>query len=305
MILFFVFQLEDILHPFTLAYEQTNRYLMAKMGKMVQLTHRLVGFLQVLEWAWDIATEYLRMKNYFTGSISEDFISTVRGIYEKIHGMDMDNTGERVLVASVSVVEKAINVSEALLEQYKLLMHLPDEVVRSPCANNKPKKNAKDRPINNRKLEKSKSKFAEHISGILTHNSVIFAPSTLYRGLSVFKHHSANVKTVLKGLLKMGLLVSFENGAVSSTKKSTVYAKWLPMPDDQVECQRFEQMLASFNDNNITSDTVIRSTTTVSLLPHKAIPRSVVINYLKSDRYARLNLDLGESVDEPAGDTGN
>ncbi|CAF1345928.1 unnamed protein product [Rotaria magnacalcarata] len=50
----------------TLAYQQTDRYLMAKVGKLVQLTHRLVGLLQILEWSWNIAAEYLRINSCFT-----------------------------------------------------------------------------------------------------------------------------------------------------------------------------------------------------------------------------------------------
>lgn len=59
-----------------------------------------------------------------------------------------------------------------------------------------------------------------------------------------------------------------------------------------MECQRFEQLLGEFNDDQLSSTSVVGSTTTVSLLPHKASPQAAVFNYLKSSRYARLNLDF-------------
>ncbi|CAF1345911.1 unnamed protein product [Rotaria magnacalcarata] len=74
-------------------------------------------------------------------------------------------------------------------------------------------------------------------------------------------------------------------------KKAMVYVKWLPNMNDPVECQRFEQILGTFNDDRISSDSVITSTTSVSLLPHKAQPRPITLNYLKNDRYARLKLE--------------
>ncbi|CAF5144936.1 unnamed protein product, partial [Rotaria socialis] len=47
-----------------------------------------------------------------------------------------------------------------------------------------------------------------------------------------------------------------------------------------------------FNDDQLSSTSVVSCTTTVSLSPHKAAPQAAVLNYLKSSRYARLNLDF-------------
>ncbi|CAF4345680.1 unnamed protein product, partial [Adineta steineri] len=75
-----------------------------------------------------------------------------------------------------------------------------------------------------------------------------------------------------------------------------VYIKWLPKQNDELECQTFEQLLATFNDEQISADLVIASTTTVSLLPHKAVLRPVVLNYLKNDRYSRLHIELNVNL---------
>ncbi|CAF5011075.1 unnamed protein product, partial [Rotaria socialis] len=50
--------------------------------------------------------------------------------------------------------------------------------------------------------------------------------------------------------------------------------------------------LGEFNDDQLSSTSVVSCTTTVSLSPHKAAPKAAVLNYLKSSRYARLNLDF-------------
>lgn len=265
------------------------------MGKMIQLTHRLVGLLQVLEWSWKIAEEYIQMNYCFSGSVTEDFILDIRNIFNKFH--TTNDVKERAFVSTVTSVEHAINISEALLEQYKLLMRLPDEVIRVTGAN---KNNIKDgiteHKISGEKLEKSKSKRAEHISRILLFNSVMFTSTTLYDSHNVFKHYSQNVNMVLQDLTKIGLLKEFQDGTISRTKKAVVYVKWIPYENDPIECQQFELMLATFNDSTICAKTVIDATTTASLLPHKARPKPIVLNYLNSDRYARLNLKLNEAI---------
>lgn len=287
---------------FILAYNQTDRYLMAKMGKMIQLTHRLVGFLQVLEWTWKIIGEYLHINNFFTGLISEEFTLGVRNIFNRLY--ETNTNDKRSFVANVTSVKHAINISEALLEQYKILMRLPEDIIRIGCSNNNISKvDTVEHTILNRKLEKSKSKFNEHIRGVLLFKSVIFTPTTLYKSCSAFKHHSENVNSVLKELSEMGLIIAFKDGIISSTKKAVVYAKWLPKMNDELECQRFGRMLATFNDDQISANSVIASTSAVSLLPHKAIPRQIVLNYLKSDRYAQLNLDLDTNVVDQEGDS--
>lgn len=276
---------------FILAYQQTDRYLMAKIGKMVQLTHRLVGLVQVLEWSWNIAAEYLRINGRFNSSITNEFIQDVREIFKRIHGED--STDKRTFVVSIAAVERAINISQALLEQYKLIMHVPDDLNRiiSQKSDNV-QSDVVERSSMNNKLEKSKSKFSEHVRGILLFKSVIFTSTTLYRACSVFRHHSENVNSVLQALVKADLLIAFSNGVVTPTKKAVVYIKWLPGINNPVERQRFEQTLATFNDDRISADSVIASTTVASLEPHKACPQPAVLNYLKNDRYSQLKLNF-------------
>ncbi|CAM4813371.1 unnamed protein product [Rotaria magnacalcarata] len=291
-----------------LAYKQTDRYLMAKIGKTVQLTHRLVGLIQVLEWSWKIAAEYLRIYGCFTSSISEDFISSVRRIFKDLYGEYNDD--KRGFMISMVSVEHGINISQALLEQYKIIMRLPDDPVRGVTSNNNNlQSNTTENFSMNIKLEKSKLKFSEHVRGILLFKSVMFTSTTLYKSCSVFRHHSENVNSVLQELAKRGLIIEFKNGVVSATKKATVYVKWFPNINDTVECQRFEQLLGEFNDDQLSSTSVVSCTTTVSLSPHKAAPQAAVLNYLKSSRYARLNLDftghtivLENSLDDDAVD---
>ncbi|CAM4824639.1 unnamed protein product [Rotaria magnacalcarata] len=274
-----------------LAYKQTDRYLMAKIGKTVQLTHRLVGLIQVLEWSWKIAAEYLRIYGCFTSSISEDFISSVRQIFKDLYGEYNDD--KRGFMISMVSVEHGINISQALLEQYKIIMRLPDDPVRGATSNNNNLQSKTTENFSmNIKLEKSKLKFSEHVRGILLFKSVMFTSTTLYKSCSVFRHHSENVNSVLQELAKRGLIIEFKNGVVSATKKATVYVKWFPNINDTVECQRFEQLLGEFNDDQLSSTSVVSCTTTVSLSPHKAAPQAAVLNYLKSSRYARLNLDF-------------
>ncbi|CAF2087160.1 unnamed protein product [Rotaria magnacalcarata] len=291
-----------------LAYKQTDRYLMAKIGKTVQLTHRLVGLIQVLEWSWKIAAEYLRIYGCFTSSISEDFISSVRQIFKDLYGEYNDD--KRGFMISMVSVEHGINISQALLEQYKIIMRLPDDPVRGATSNNNNLQSKTTENFSmNIKLEKSKLKFSEHVRGILLFKSVMFTSTTLYKSCSVFRHHSENVNSVLQELAKRGLIIEFKNGVVSATKKATVYVKWFPNINDTVECQRFEQLLGEFNDDQLSSTSVVSCTTTVSLSPHKAAPQAAVLNYLKSSRYARLNLDftghtivLENSLDDDAVD---
>lgn len=267
---------------------------MAKIGKMTQLTHRLVGLIQILEWSWKIVVEYLRINGHFTSNISEEFISSISQIFKDFYG-DLSDDKRTLLVSMVSV-EHGINISQALLEQYKVIMRLPDDhPVGAASISNNAQPHTIEHSIMNMKLEKSRSKFGEHVRGILLFKSVIFTSTTLYKACSVFRHHSGNVNVVLQELVKSGLIVEFKNGVVSATKKATVYVKWLPNVNDPVECQSFEQLLGAFNDDQLTSTSVIGSTTTISLLPHKATTQVAVLNYLKSDRYARLNLNFIEN----------
>ncbi|CAF0925865.1 unnamed protein product [Rotaria sordida] len=216
---------------------------------------------------WKIAAEYLRINGYFTSCISNDFISNIRQIFERLHSEDSSDK--------------------------RTHMRIPDDPVRAVSPHsNKVQSDAVERTSINRKLEKSKSKYSEHVRGILLFKSVIFTSTTLYKACSVFRHHSGNVNSVLQELLKMGLIIAFDNRIISSTKKALVYAKWLPNVNDLVECQRFEQMLATFNDDLISADSIIACTTAVSLLPHKANPKPAVLNYLKNERYAQLKLDF-------------
>jgi hypothetical protein len=203
-----------------IAFKQNDRYLMAKMGKMIQLTHRLVGLLQVLEWSWKIAVEYLQMNNCFFGSVTEDFILDIRNIFNRFH--TTNNVKDRTFVSTVTSVEHAINISEALLEQYKLLMHLPDEIIRVTGLNkNNTKDGITEHQKSDEKLEKSKSKCAEHTSRIFLFNSVMFTPTTLYESHNVFKHYSQNVNMVLQDLTTTGLLKDFQDGTISRTKKGS------------------------------------------------------------------------------------
>ncbi|CAF4132535.1 unnamed protein product, partial [Rotaria magnacalcarata] len=239
-----------------LAYKQTDRYLMAKIGKTVQLTHRLVGLIQVLEWSWKIAAEYLRIYGCFTSSISEDFISSVRQIFKDLYGEYNDD--KRGFMISMVSVEHGINISQALLEQYKIIMRLPDDPVRGATSNNNNLQSKTTENFSmNIKLEKSKLKFSEHVRGILLFKSVMFTSTTLYKSCSVFRHHSENVNSVLQELAKRGLIIEFKNGVVSATKKATVYVKWFPNINDTVECQRFEQLLGEFNDDQLSSTSVV------------------------------------------------
>lgn len=268
---------------------------MAKIGKMVQLTHRLVGLVQVLEWSWNIAAEYLRINGGFNSSISDEFVHDVREIFKSFHGED--NVDKRTFVVQIVAVERAINISQALLEQYKVIMHVPD--YSSRIVSQKVDSIQSDvviRPSMNHKLEKSKSKFADHVRGILLFRSVMFTSTTLYKACSVFRHHSENVNSVIKSLVKVGLLIAFNNGVVSSTKKAVVYIKWLPDSNNPVECQSFEQILATFNDDRISADSVIASTTVASLTPHNAYPKPAVLNYLKNNRYSQLNLNFSSNI---------
>ncbi|CAF4349409.1 unnamed protein product, partial [Rotaria sordida] len=104
-----------------------------------------------------------RINGYFTSCISNDFISNIRQIFERLHGEDSGD--KRTFVVSVVSVERAINISQALLEQYKVIMRIPDGPVRvvSPHSN-KVQSDAVERTSINRKLEKSKSNYSEHAS---------------------------------------------------------------------------------------------------------------------------------------------
>lgn len=189
---------------------------MAKIGKMVQLTHRLVGLIQVLEWSWKIVTEYLQKYGCFTSIISEDFISSVLQIFKDLYGECNDD--KRGYMISMVSVEHGINISQALLEQYKIIMHLPDDPARGATSNNNnAQSNTTENFSTNIKLEKSKLKFGEHVRGILLFKSVMFTSTTLYKSCSVFRHHSVNVNSVLQELVKRGLIIEFKNGVVSAT----------------------------------------------------------------------------------------
>ncbi|CAF1523671.1 unnamed protein product [Adineta steineri] len=207
------------------------------------------------------------------GSISKRCKSDVCKNFKRIYIADRNH--KRTFVITVASVKHAINISETILEQYKLLMRAPDKNLRNIYSNdnndNCTKIDRMERTMINRKLERSKSKFNEHMRGIL-----------------LFKSE----------LLKVGAVVAFKDGVISSTKKAVVYTKWLPNTNDAIECQKFERMLATFNDEKICSRAIIESTITVTLLPHKAIPRPAIMNYLNDDRYARLNLNLNGNIVE-------
>jgi hypothetical protein len=281
---------------FLLAYlERNDRALSGRMGKMHQNTLRIVGIIQVLECAYKIAEEYLKIENEFPTKITDQFINDIRSLIINLYPSPQDDNVPRIYV-DVEVVNRAINVMQSLFEQYKLLMYIPPQVSMSRLSTTNP-------PMTTTQItqaqDSSKTKQLDqlHTRQVLLFESVIFSPKTLISKISSIRHNSKNLNKILQTLTTMELLIFFDDGTVAKTKKTKIYLKSFPDPNDIIAQQRHEASLAQFNDHALTAET-FRSSTTKAYLSSKTPLRSQVIEKLQSPAYATFNFDLSNLTEQ-------
>lgn len=227
---------------------------------MHQNTLRVVGIIQILECSYKIAQEYLNMENEFPTEITDEFINEIRSLVINLYPPSLDNNVPRIYI-DVDVVNRGINVMQSLLEQYKLLMYIPAEMSVSRMSTTNP-------PMTTTQIMQAQNIFNTkkldqlHIQQILLFESVIFSPKTIINKISSIRHNCKNLHTNLTKLTTMGLLIFYNNGTIAKTKKTQIYLKSFPDPNDIIAQQDHEALLAQFNNHTLTGETFRSSTTT-------------------------------------------
>jgi len=89
----------------------------------------------------------------------------------------------------------------------------------------------------------------------------------------------------------MGLLIFYNNGTIAKTKKTQIYLKSFPDPNDIIAQQDHEALLAQFNNHTLTGET-FRSSTTTAYVFTKSPLRPEILSILQSPAYASFNFDL-------------
>jgi len=242
--------------------------LSALVGQSVQHVHRYAGFLQTIEFGYDMCSLYYdRFKKFLSlGIIDEVFVTRIKGIFnETFHvqaGVDKQN---RIFLISDRVVLRAIRLVSGLLEQMKVLM----DDTNALSSNGSPTKSMVMLPVNNdpnmnvkkggrKKTNKlgiyidymsisifficlaanfHNKKFERIAVEILLFPSLCFTITQLHS--NSFLHHlpPIDVRSVLEHLIKCELLECIHKGVKTSRLFTSVYIKRLPscQPDGKVD----------------------------------------------------------------------
>ncbi|CAM4880564.1 unnamed protein product [Rotaria socialis] len=121
------------------ALEEHDDHLGSRLGKSVDTVHRIVGICQTIELASNMFKEYIAKFGYFEDyQVSEEFTSKCKSLFFELYGSSIDDN--RRFYITIDVVERAIDVVSGNIEQYKLLMFLPENESINYCSklNNAP-----------------------------------------------------------------------------------------------------------------------------------------------------------------------
>ncbi|CAF3328570.1 unnamed protein product [Rotaria socialis] len=163
--------------------EECDNHLASRYGKSVDAVHRLAGLFQIIELASDMLTIFVeRYEGFEDQSASNDFVVKCESLFTEIYDSNIENN--RRFFIPIDVVERAIDVISGNLEQYKLLMLIPQhEGITFVPTSNKPIDLSMEINMNNKKAKKYlkfSKKSVQMEQEILLFDSVLFTLKTLY-----------------------------------------------------------------------------------------------------------------------------
>lgn len=255
---------------------------------MVHNGYRLASFIALVELAWVVAEEYLVRFDVFplNGHCSSEFVDRVKQLFNELYHDQIFNNASFIIVKDI--VLRALNVVMGNIEQYKLLMFLPN---RQSCSA------GSTLLVHQSQLPRKKIKTIEDterytklmIERVLLFNSLLFTATTLHLD-SFIKHQSSFLSTALKILIENGLLFQIKNGIRGVRKSTPVYFKQLPDVHSSVSVANFITQLATFGNDRLTLESIEERSKRIVIKAQGSI-NQCVFDYLHSTRYAHLALD--------------
>lgn len=104
--------------------EERDDHLASRLGKSADAIHRVVGFCQMIEYSFDMVNILAERFNGFENqSTSSEFLMKCETLFGELYESSINNN--RCFLISADVVERTIDVISGNLEQYKLLMFVP------------------------------------------------------------------------------------------------------------------------------------------------------------------------------------
>ncbi len=272
--------------------EERDDHLASRFGKSVDAVHRIAGICQIVELSWDMVKLFIERYGGFKDNfISSEFLANCELLFVNHYASCIENN--RTFFITIDVVERAIDVISGNLEQYKLMMFVPEhEGIHMASTSNKPTDWLMTKPMDKKakKILKFGKKSAEMIQAILLFNSVLFTLTTLYE-CRLLKNGAAVLQDMCESLVNKQLLIKVDRATGSGTKSVTIYIKALPDQTSNIECQRFINDLASLGNSSITMQTVIDMSRKIKYCCKKP-PIQSVFEILSRPQYKVLNLDL-------------
>ncbi|CAF1336797.1 unnamed protein product [Rotaria sordida] len=105
--------------------EERDDHLASRFDKSVDAVHRLAGLCQIIEFASDMVKAFVQKHGGFEDeSISNEFLTKCELLFFELYGSSIENN--RSFYITIDVVERAIDVISGNLEQYNLLMFIPE-----------------------------------------------------------------------------------------------------------------------------------------------------------------------------------
>jgi hypothetical protein len=274
------------------AMEEVDDHLASRFGKSVDAVHRIAGLCQIIEFAWNIVEIFVQRHGGFEDhSISNEFLTKCELLFVELYGPCIEDN--RRFYISIDVVERGIDIITGNLEQYKLLMFIPEhEGIHMLSTSNKPTDSLMINPTD--KKDKKRLKFGqksfEMEQAVLLFDSVLFTLSTLYK-CRLLKNGAVVLRDVCDSLVNKQLLIKVDRATGSGTKFVTVYIKLLPDHTSAIECQRFINSLALLGNPSVTMETVLDTCRKIKYFCKKP-PIQSVLQILNRPQYKVLNLDL-------------
>lgn len=273
--------------------EEHDDHLASRLGKSIDAVHRIAGLCQIIELASNMFKEYIERFGYFEDcQVSEEFTSKCKLLFFELYGSFIDDN--RRFCITIDAVERAIDVVSGNIEQYKLLMFLPENESINYFSN---LNNVSDSSLmikhmdkKAKKREKFGNKSSEMIQAILLFDSVLFTLKTLYQ-CRLLKNGAAILKELCESLVIKGFLIKVDRATEKGTKSVTIYIKSLPNPTSSSECQKFISDLAELNNPAITMQSLLDTCGKIKYVC-KQQPVKTVFEILNRPQYQELSIDL-------------
>ena len=285
------------------------------IGKSIQHVHRYAGFLQCIEFGYDICMEYVARFEQFpvARNIEKVFVERAEGIFKEMFYKRMnDGNEEAQFIIRIEIVNRAIDLVSGLLQQLNILMddtHAPSgvgnvtrSVVVMPASSID---RLSDEEIRKRKKRKNDGNSFDDVDidcvfnpyfsvfhptneklmrlavEILFFPSLCFTVTQLHVNNFIHNVSSADIHCVLEHLVKYELLECIRQGIKTTRRTTSVYVKRLPLrgQDGQVE-----------NDQAVVFSEKLKEFTSLT--------KELSVNeYLKSNMMIKLNA-VGHVTDE-------